>query len=148
MQLKRLKMPANKKPRKAKKYIPRTIPLTIRHSEETETALQLAPHAELMKLREGYGDEFSWNTIVARLNIGLVAANAAGKPDQAKEIRIGLDAMLKVQARFDKSGKWGLSGSDLRQVGDALVLTDNLQLSLTRKQFAQAIDYVWQHAAK
>lgn len=101
-----------------------------------------------MKLREGYGDVESWHTIVARLNIGLVAANADGKEDQAKEIRIGLDAMLKVQARFDKSGKWGLSGSDLKQVGDGLVLTDNLQLSLTRKQFAQAIDYVWQHAAK
>jgi len=101
-----------------------------------------------MKLREGYGDESSWNTIVARLNIGLVAANAAGKEDQATDIRIGLDSMLKVQARFDKTGKWGLSGSDLKQVGDGLVLTDNLQLSLTRKQFAQAIDYVWQHAAK
>ena len=141
-------MPSNKKPRKARKYIPKTLPLTIRHNEESETALQLAPHAELMKLREGYGDEGSWNTIVARLNIGLVAANDAGKQDDAKEIRIGLDAMLKVQTRFDKSGKWGLSGSDLREVGDGLVLTDNLQLSLTRKQFAQAIDYVWQHAAK
>ena len=141
-------MPANKKPRKAKKYVPRTLPLTIRHNAESETALQLAPHAELMKLREGYGDEFSWNTIVARLNIGLVAANAAGKEDQAKEIRIGLDAMLKVQTRYEKTGKWGLSGSDLREVGDGLVLTDNLQLSLTRKQFVQAIDYVWQHAAK
>jgi hypothetical protein len=141
-------MPSNKKPRKPKKFVPKTLPLTIRHNAESETALQLAPHAELMKLREGYGDIESWHTIVARLNIGLVAANAAGKEDQAKDIRIGLDAMLKVQARFDKSGKWGLSGSDLREVGDALVLTDNLQLSLTRKQFAKAIDYVWQHAAK
>jgi hypothetical protein len=141
-------MPANKKPRKTRKYVPKTIPLTIRHGKEVETSLQLAPHAELMKLREGYGDEGSWNTIVARLNIGLVAANAAGKEDQAKDIRIGLDAMLKVDERHKKSGKWGLSGSDLKQVGDGLVLTDNLQLSLTRKQFAQAIDYVWQHAAK
>jgi hypothetical protein len=77
-----------------------------------------------------------------------VAANADNKLDIAKEIRIGLDAMIKVQTRCDRTGKWGLSGSDLRQVGDGLVLTDNLQLSLTRKQFAQAIDYVWQHAAK
>jgi len=141
-------MPSNKKPRKPKKFVPKTLPITIRHNAESETALQLAPHAELMKLREGYGGIESWHTIVARLNIGLVAANAAGKEDQAKDIRIGLDAMLKVQTRYDKTGKWGLSGSDLREVGDGLVLTDNLQLSLTRKQFAQAIDYVWQHAAK
>jgi len=141
-------MPSNKKPRKPKKFVPKTLPLTIRHNAESETALQLAPHAELMKLREGYGGIESWHTIVARLNIGLVAANAAGKEDQAKNIRIGLNAMLKVQTRYDKTGKWGLSGSDLREVGDGLVLTDNLQLSLTRRQFAQAIDYVWQHAAK
>jgi hypothetical protein len=141
-------MPVNKKPRKPKKYVPKTLPLTIRHNEEAETALQLAPHSELLKLREGYGDEFSWNTIVARLNIGLVAANDNNKEDQAKQIRIGLDAMLKVQARFDKTGKWGVSGSDLREIGDGLVLTDNLQLSLTRKQFAKAIDYVYQYAAK
>jgi hypothetical protein len=56
--------------------------------------------------------------------------------------------MLKVQARFEKAGKWGVSGSDLREIGDGLVLTDNLQLSLTRKQFAKAIDYVYQYAAK
>ena len=136
-------MPSNKKPRKPKKFVPKTLPLTIRHNAESETALQLAPHSELMKLREGYGDIGSWHTIVARLNIGLVAANAAGKEDQAKDIRIGLDAMLKVQARFDKSGKWGLSGSDLREIGDALVLTDNLQLSLTRKQLNKAIEYVY-----
>jgi hypothetical protein len=141
-------MPANKKPRKPRKYIPKTLPLTIRHNAESETALQLAPHSELMKLREGYGDEGSWNTIVARLNIGVVAANADGRPEEAKQIRKGLDAMLKVQARFDKSGKWGLSGNDLRDIGDGLVLTDNLQLSLTRKQFAQAIDYVFQQVAK
>jgi hypothetical protein len=141
-------MPANKKPRKPKKFVPKTLPMTIRHNEEAETALQLAPHSELLKLREGYGDEFSWNTIVARLNIGLVAANAEGKEDQAKQIRTGLDAMLKVHARFEKAGKWGVSGSDLREIGDGLVLTDNLQLSLTRKQFAKAIDYVYQHAAK
>jgi hypothetical protein len=141
-------MPANKKPRKPKKFVPKTLPMTIRHNEEAETALQLAPHSELLKLREGYGDEFSWNTIVARLNIGLVAANDNGKEDQAKQIRTGLDAMLKVQARFKKAGKWGVSGSDLREIGDGLVLTDNLQLSLTRKHFAKAIDYVYQHAAK
>jgi len=141
-------MPANKKPRKPKKYIPRMLPMTIRHNDEAERSLQLTPHSELLKLREGYGDEGSWNTIVARLNVGLVAANADGKPDQAKQIRVGLDAMLKVQARFDKTGKWGLSGSDLKEVGDGLVLTDNLQLSLTRKQFAQAINYVFQQVAK
>ena len=141
-------MPANKKPRKPKKFVPKTLPMTIRHNEETETALQLAPHSELLKLREGYGDDSSWHTIVARLNVGLVAANADGKEDQAKQIRTGLDAMLKVQARFNKTGKWGVSGSDLREIGDGLVLTDNLQLSLTRKQFAKAIEYVYQHAAK
>ena len=139
-------MPANKKPRKRSTIKPRSIPITIRHNEEAETALQLAPHAELLKLREGIGDEQGWHTLVARLNIGLVAAWQNNQPND--RIKKGLDAMLKVQERHGKTGKWGVSGNDLAEIGEALVQTDNLQLSLTRKQFALAIRYVFENAAK
>jgi hypothetical protein len=138
-------MPASKKPRKAKKTRTVGLPLTIRHNSDSETALQLGPHAELMKLREGFGEEQSWHTIVARLNIGVVAANQNNKDSSV--IGAGLDAMLGVQARHEKTGKYGISGQELRNVGDALVATDNLQLSLTRKQFAKAIDYVFKTTA-
>ena len=139
-------MPNSKKPRKKSTSKPRSIPITIRHSEETDTALQLAPHAELMKFREGIGDEQGWHTLVARLNVGLVAAWQNNKP--SNDIKQGLDAMLKIQGRHQRTGKWGVSGNDLAEIGEALVQTDNLQLSLTRKQFALAIRYVFEKAAK
>lgn len=55
--------------------------------------------------------------------------------------------MLKVKARNEKTGKWALSGNDYKDIGEGLVHTDNLQLSLTRKQFAESIRYVFANAA-
>jgi len=138
-------MPANKKPRKTRKYIPKTLPLTIRHGEEAETALQLAPHAELLKFREGLATEESWHTIVARLNVGLVAIQQ--NRGQTKAVEAGLKAMLKVKERNEKMGKWMLSGQDYKEIGMALGDTDSIQLSVSRRQFAQAIRYVFETAA-
>ncbi len=138
-------MPNSKKPRKAKKASCRSIPLTIRHTPEAEMGLQLAPHAELMKFREGYATEESWHTLVARLNVGFVAAQQNQKPTDV--FATGLEAMLKVKARNEKTGKWALSGNDYKDISDGLLAADNLQLSLTRKQFAKAIDYVFANAA-
>ena len=138
-------MPSNKKPRKKQVRRPLILPMTIRHSAEADTELQLAPHAELMKLREGYGDEGSWHTLVCRLNVGLTVAWQNNLDNNV--MRKGLDAMINVKERHNKSGKWGVSGDDLREVGDALVATDNLQLSLTRKQLNKAIEYVYKEAA-
>jgi hypothetical protein len=138
-------MPSNKKPRKKQIRKPLILPMTIRHSAEADTELQLAPHAELMKLREGYGDEGSWHTLVCRLNVGLTVAWQNNLDNNV--MRKGLDAMINVRERHNKSGKWGVSGDDLREVGDALVATDNLQLSLTRKQLNKAIEYVYKEAA-
>lgn len=56
--------------------------------------------------------------------------------------------MLKVKARNEKTGKWLLSGNDLKDIGLALGDTDSIQLSSTRKQFAEAIRYVFDKAAK
>ena len=138
-------MPSNKKPRKKRIIKPLVLPQTIRHSAEADTELQLAPHTELMKLRHGYGDEGSWHTIVCRINIGVIAAWQNNIDNTV--IKKGLDAMINVRNRHEKSDKWGLSGDDLRDIGEALVQTDNLQLSLTRKQLNKAIEYVYKEAA-
>jgi hypothetical protein len=138
-------MPSSKKPRKKKSPGASSLPITIRHSAEAETALQLAPHAELMKFREGIATEESWHTIVARLNVGLVAIQQ--NRGQTKAVEAGLKAMLKVKERNEKTGKWMLSGQDYKEIGLALGDTDSIQLSVTRKQFAQAIRYVFEKAA-
>lgn len=138
-------MPSSKKPRKKKSLAVSSLPITIRHSAETETALQLAPHAELMKFREGIATEESWHTITARLNVGLVALTRSR--GQTKAVETALNAMLKVKTRHEKTGKWMLSGQDYKEIGLGLGDTDSVQLSLTRKQFAEAIKYVFENAA-
>lgn len=40
-----------------------------------------------------------------------------------------------------------LSGQDYKEIGLGLGDTDSAQLSLTRKQFAKAIEYVFEKAA-
>lgn len=118
--------------------------MTIRHSAEDDTSLQLVPHMELMKFREGMADEQSWHTITARLNVGLTAA---WQNDLEMDVfRRGLDAIVNVRERFKKSGRWVLTGDDYRDIGEALTETDNLQLSMTRKQFAKSIEYVFANA--
>ena len=54
--------------------------------------------------------------------------------------------MLKVKERNQKTGKWALSGNDYKDIAMALGDTDSIQLSVTRKQFAQAIKYVFEKA--
>jgi hypothetical protein len=138
-------MPSNKKPRKKKAERNIGVPMTIRHSAESETALQLVPHLELMKMREGAGDEGSWHTITARLNIGITAAYDNDYPTES--FRKALDAIINVQERHKNTGRWGLSGQDYKEIGQGLVDTDTLQLSLTRKQFSKAVKYVFNNAA-
>lgn len=139
-------MANNKKPRK--RHIPRRniLPMTIRHNAQSEQTLQLVPHTELMKFREGIGDEIGWNTITARLNVGLVAAYQADFDPEYFLLMGSLKAIVNVRERFLKTGRWGLSGDDLKSIGDGLVATDNLQLSITRKQLSKAIDYVFKNA--
>ena len=139
-------MANNKKPRK--RHIPRRniLPMTIRHNAQSEQTLQLVPHTELMKFREGVGDEIGWNTITARLNVGLVAAYQADFDPEYYLLMDSLKAIVNVRERFLNTGRWGLSGNDLKSIGDGLVATDNLQLSITRKQLSKAIDYVFKNA--
>ena len=120
--------------------------MTIRHNAQSEQTLQLVPHTELMKFREGVGDEIGWNTITARLNVGLVAAYQADYDSEYYLLMDSLKAIVNVRERFLNTGRWGLSGDDLKSIGDGLVATDNLQLSITRKQLSKAIDYVFKNA--
>ena len=139
-------MPSNKKPRKQQERRKLTIPIVFRQSSEAEIALQLVPHTELLKMREGIGDEESWNTLTCRLNIGVTAARQNGKDYAA--IDRGLDAMIRVWRRFEDTGRFGLSGDDLRDIGDGLVATDEIQLAVTRRKFNEAVEYVYKHGTK
>ena len=140
-------MAANKKPRKAYTRKPAGIPMTIRHDAESERELQLNPHVELLKLREGCADEGAWHTLVCRLNVGVTMAHQTHRKSEYLLAQAGLQAMREIWARYERTAKWGASGDNIKDIGEALVTTDNLQLSLTRRQLAEAIRYVDSTAA-
>ena len=141
-------MANSKRPRKQYRQKHIGLPVTIRFKKEDECTLQLVPHAELLKLKSGEADEQTWHTLIARLNVGMVVSNMREIAEGAKCARNGLDALLAVRERYRKTGKWGVSGDEALAIGDALVLTDDLQKTSTRRLLRDAMRYVFDHAAE
>lgn len=135
-------MPRSTKPRK--KYRPRyaegTLPITIRHSRAADTALQLVPHSELEKLRDGTADEVTVNTLAFRLDWGYVMAGEVFDTPEARTItERGLAAMKSVKARFKRLGKYGTTGDEFAAMGEALNVTNDMQLKATRREQLEAV---------
>jgi hypothetical protein len=133
-------MPTNKRPRKPRAHRQATIPVTIRHGADDERTLQLVPHAELVKLREGMGDECGWHTIACRVNIGATLARQNQIDDTV--MCQALAALIDIADRFGRTQRWGGSHGELNAIGDALNATDVMQLGMTKRQLRSAINHV------
>ncbi|MEN9885435.1 MAG: hypothetical protein RL758_13 [Pseudomonadota bacterium] len=135
-------MPRSTKPRK--KYRPRyaegTLPITIRHSRAADTALQLVPHSELEKLRDGTADEVTVNTLAFRLDWGYVMAGEVFDTPEARTItERGLAAIRAVKERHARLGKYGATGDEFHAMGDTLNATNDMQLQATRREQRDAV---------
>lgn len=128
-------MANSQKPRKKYKPRPAIMPVTHGISDESKRTLKLIPHAELLKLAAGEGTEGSWHDLVSRLNFGYVLAerNNFGM-DLKAPLKAALDAMVSIRERFDRVGKWGVSGDEQKLIGQALVYTDDMQDATTRRE--------------
>lgn len=138
----------SKKPRK--QYKPRRagLPVTIRFNAEDEQTLQMAPHTELLKLRNGLADNATWHTLVCRLNIGLTIAHQNDHSQEAKDVvAAGLTAMRSIWTRHETTQKWGAAGDELNAIGDGLGVTDYLQQKTTRRDLKTALGHVYRVAA-
>jgi hypothetical protein len=138
-------MPRSTKPRK--KYRPKyekgTLPITIRHSASDDTGLQLVPHTELDKLRDGTADEYTVNTLAFRINWGYVMAGEVFDAPEARELtQAGLDAVRSVKDRFARLGKYGATVEEFTHLGDALKITDEMQKGATRREQLEAVRIV------
>ena len=111
------------------------MPKTMRYSSANELMLQLIPHQELEKLRDGTADESTWHTLTMRLDWGLFMAIDHFEDDVAKKsIREGLEALLAIKDRNSKLAKWGATGQEFHAIGLALNLTDEMQSRTTRRE--------------
>jgi hypothetical protein len=140
-------VPGNKKPRK--KHTPcrrLSLPMTFGITSEAAMFLQMSPHQCLDEMRRGDGNDRAWHTIVCRLNIGLTLAHEHF-PLAKQDMVDALQAMQEVGARHDFLKQWGMSGDQLKIVGVGLSLCDDMQNTVTRREFSKAVDEVFEKAA-
>ena len=128
--------------RKRSKYRPKpaVLPKMFRHSKEADINLQLVPHQELEKFKTGEADECTWNTVCFRLNWGYVMSGDHFDSVEARELmEQSLKAIRSVKTRHEKTGRWGTTGEEFNIIGQALNLTDEMQMNTTRKQQDQSL---------
>ena len=130
--------------RKKSKYKPRPVavlPKIFRHSKEVEVTLQLVPHQELEKFKTGEADDYTWNTVCFRLNWGYVMSGDHFDSVEARELmQDSLDAIRSIKARHEKTNTWGTTGNEFNIIGQALNLTDEMQMNTTRKQQDESLN--------
>jgi hypothetical protein len=111
------------------------LPKIFRHNKESDIALQLVPHQELEKFKTGEADPVTWNTVCFRLNWGYVMSGDHFDSVEARELmEQSLKAIRSVKDRHDRTSKWGTTGEEFNIIGQALNLTDEMQMNTTRRQ--------------
>lgn len=140
-------MAGNKKPRKPHQRKPRQLSIMFGLDAEHARMLQLRAHADLAKLRIGLAGEEEWNTLTCRLNIGLQLAHNHYNVNAEGLLQKALAAMKAIHERQARLAKYGATGDELTTIGDALVLTDDMQKGCTRRELRDAIDHVFKVAA-
>ncbi len=119
-----------------------TLPVNIRFSGSHEIDLQLNPHTTLEKFQDGVAEESDWHLLALRVKWGKVLSEAHWQ--QATDSMItAQESLLSVQARHDKMGKWSLSQPEYVAIGEALNMSDTLQLHCTRRQLRDALEAVY-----
>jgi hypothetical protein len=140
-------MPGSKKPRKPMRHRPAAIPIMIRTGVDEERNFKLIPHQELDLLRRGEGNEVSFHTLACRVNWGAVMATRhPWSEDPKPAMRDALDALRMLKDRSQARGKWLATGDELRAIGEALTIVDDMQDATTRRHHRDALRVVLQMA--
>lgn len=109
------------------------LPSLFRFSRNAELSLQLIPHSELEKLRDGTATEESWHTLAFRINVGAMLA-AMYFQHVEPEMTSAVQAVADVGKRFVSIGRLGMTGDEFRAIGTGLNLTDDMQMATTKRQ--------------
>ena len=148
-------MSRNKKPRN-KTYRPRAVgregglpaiatkivnrmPLT----EQTAQALEGAAWTALQAIVDGHGTGAEWNSLAGALNHSKGLAERGYGANIIPEIDAAMDAMRRLNQRYNRLGKMGLDGEGLQAVRLALgYWGDQLRSGLTIGEADAVTEYV------
>lgn len=127
-----------------KRYVRKSI--LFRNSHDEELDLKLLPHAHLMAITAGRGDDDAFCTLVFRILVGnslTEFTDEEGRQQLQKEVfESALASLISVGERYQRTGKFGTSGEELGRLKDALNLTDQLQVATTRRQQLEMYQHV------
>jgi hypothetical protein len=139
-------MAGNKKPRKpgmrrVHSFTTRgALPIAFGINPDAARELKLMPHQELLELREGRGTLGNWDVVVSRINWASVLAGMVEFSfDPSPIINAGTDAMMAVHKRWKEKERFVFTGDELRAVGEAITLADDMQDATTRRQHRDAL---------
>lgn len=134
-------MPGNKKPRKKMRRVWVGLPKVFRHTHAADTMLKMIPHQELARLRDGTADEGTWHTLTCRLDWGcFMSIDHFQNIEVNDAIQAALNSMRSIKARFERVGKWGMTGEEFVNIGAALNLVDDMQSQTTRREQEASFD--------
>lgn len=139
-------MAGNKKTRKPGAKRVRTfvskgmLPIIFRNAESDDQILKTMPHADLAILREGRGSDEQYWCVTNRINwASTLASMIEFSFDPAPILNAGLDAMMALMARKQAVGKFVFKAEELKAVGEALTLADDMHDATTRRQHRDAL---------
>lgn len=142
------KKPRNKKPgtRRVHNFTSKaTLPIIFRTAPDGDRTLKLMPHADLEAIREGHGDERAYWCVTNRLNwASTLATMIEFSFNPTPTINAALDALMALYERFKQVGKLVLKGEELRIIGEALTLADDMHDATTRRQHRDALNKLMQ----
>jgi hypothetical protein len=102
-----------------------------------QVKLNLPIREALQSLRDGDGNDTHWHTLAAVVNVCLLRGERIA-PEVMQCAKDGQMAVLSIKDRFDRTGKWGVSHSDLVNLEACIDLHEQLIELSTPAQMLQA----------
>ena len=135
-------MPSSSRPRRPYRAQQQRIPVLLRFSEHDGRQIKLMAHASLAAIREGAGSKEDWDTLAGRLNLGLVLSRLPEYQGVAPDFDRALNGLVSLKERALRTGRWVATGDELKAMGEALVIADDIQDGTTRKDLLAALQTV------
>ena len=110
-------------------------------SKREQAALSVVYWAALDEMRCGRGDATHFDSLAGAVNLALVLSERAGNNGIAiSMIQQAQNALMRAQARKERTGHYGFDGPGLSFIADVLRLHDEQLALCTGKQMIDAMN--------